>query len=952
MRLTPILLAALLVLPIAFAPNGNDIEQTPGIPLAAAGPADTSAVIYDNGFIGGATETVGVPDLTTWSPELPLWILYSLPVRSGNVQPPPTGVGPTVEAARALPRPPQPQQPGAPIEESVQREPVEEPDVPTGPPQNVEETQLPDSLQQFAQDQGIDTDWVQYPDGEYAGILDNGDRIFVSPDGSTISILPELPLSGQEPDETPLRVYQLQNGDYEEVQPAQVEDVPGIEEPAPQAPAEEEEPLFFISPGEQVEESDLPDPLRNALQPDTPLPYIEQPEVDIDWLRDPNTREYYAFLDDGRMLFVSPDGRTVAEYSGITASDPSQVYTFQDGAYTESKPGEAPYVPGKEAPAGTAPDAEQPDEEPAEDAPTTAELEQQYAVPEEVANAMNDILEEYERGKLTEEQARAQLRDTIPDDQWEENLDEQLLRTTIRYSPPPERLTQQELEERYGLPGEYADEAESILRQLQQGSLTEEEAKEQLKTAMGDDYTSDLEQQLFPEATAAVEVELPLLRPFLDLSTADLAKQNARYEYDPETEELVPLQEGEQASDGAVVLTGGTANMLAENGFVYDEDANIWYTPETEAEGVRQQEIMHVGDNGEVDRAEQIQVTEDDEGNPVEEQTIVQTFEDGEPTTTTTTTETDFNELGEAGRTLEIEEDHNARETTFEETVDGETTKYQVKEDGGVAQWDPEENKWVAIDPAAVPGDLRRQIVDSAVGYNPKLSRAGIEWRSFLRWLGATVSGYEQYQAGFSQVSSLVGLEDEYDERWTEKINDFCLFGGLSSCFESAICGSLKNLGITDYDLVQEGTLTTPGRAAAHIEGDRSTGFETGEGTKYYYRFTFGFVNDADQERDVHVEFTGPNSQYFTDDETVAAGGSLTFINHNALISDSHNYYDKICLVWNPAMDTYGMLQPRRENQICNSLGPAEGYSEAEYAQQEEDEEPEEDEGIQLGEGF
>ncbi len=188
------------------------------------------------------------------------------------------------------------------------------------------------------------------------------------------------------------------------------------------------------------------------------------------------------------------------------------------------------------------------------------------------------------------------------------------------------------------------------------------------------------------------------------------------------------------------------------------------------------------------------------------------------------------------------------------------------------------------------------------------------------------VQFYGTEYRGLSGFSSLF-FDDDTLAKWHKTIEDsFCttiLLGGID-CWTSKICQK--------YDSATPGLGVVIGQAPvgqepvniAHIEAERSkpallengtTGVLTGE---YLYKITYFVKNpDGKQSLTYNVVLYPRSYSAFRPAKTIKAGETAGASGTGAIVKYSKNFYDKICLVFSPAIEGY---QGETVKQVCNDV--------------------------------
>mgnify|MGYP001574392368 FL=1 len=183
---------------------------------------------------------------------------------------------------------------------------------------------------------------------------------------------------------------------------------------------------------------------------------------------------------------------------------------------------------------------------------------------------------------------------------------------------------------------------------------------------------------------------------------------------------------------------------------------------------------------------------------------------------------------------------------------------------------------------------------------------------------------------GLGYIPSLFGFDDDKLIEWRNGVDK--VFSTLylgTEYWSSKICTATAGLANENEGIAYAETPQGMAQIGAHIEATRTQPIVTENGTSYIYKITFQ-VRNGDYEKDERAPenmsinvFIIPNGQgissgiqIFKQDVHIGRGSSFGRFGTNAIVQESTNLYDKICIKF----DKIPLKWKIKDNTLCNKI--------------------------------
>lgn len=193
---------------------------------------------------------------------------------------------------------------------------------------------------------------------------------------------------------------------------------------------------------------------------------------------------------------------------------------------------------------------------------------------------------------------------------------------------------------------------------------------------------------------------------------------------------------------------------------------------------------------------------------------------------------------------------------------------------------------------------------------------------SAIRFYGTEYTGLGGWSSLFIDEKDLQEYRDTVQDYMCKSI----LFGGID-CWTSEICETYADVEPPSGVLLTKsasGELTS----SAHIEATRSypATFNNGttgtqQVTEFVYTLTYAIQNANEDELSYNIVFFPRNYRAFRQNAILKQGESANILLQQAIVQPSKNFYNKVCLVFNPGIsDESGEAVTRVCNTICGGV--------------------------------
>ncbi|MDP7181883.1 MAG: hypothetical protein QF811_05305, partial [Candidatus Woesearchaeota archaeon] len=175
---------------------------------------------------------------------------------------------------------------------------------------------------------------------------------------------------------------------------------------------------------------------------------------------------------------------------------------------------------------------------------------------------------------------------------------------------------------------------------------------------------------------------------------------------------------------------------------------------------------------------------------------------------------------------------------------------------------------------------------------------------------GRALKKYEEFK-GLGQLGSFFIGDEKIQERRDRLIDSFCLFGGVSTCFRSALCDEkLPSDSIAGKDILFSVSPTGEVKSVAWISASKGQAFidigDDGLGTALaLYKVEYGVRNSINDRLGYNIVFfpstrvadRTPRNWYIKNRE-LEPGQNEQFSGTTSLLKNSNTDYDRVCIAF------------------------------------------------------